>query len=176
MNADKEPGRFEAALRAPFRLLDWLFVVVFLFAVAHICWSSRRIEWLLLCLLPPLGALAAVRSPNSRPSTKLTAALFLALISLGDVLALFNPSLGQPLPGISTHENVVLQWYIMVYLVYGFAVFPPILFIRPLVDRWRRRPTYFHSFTCYLGLLLWLFMGPGVVFLVLYVLVGRHVR
>jgi hypothetical protein len=163
------------AIRAPFRLLDFVFTIVFLFAVAHVCWNARRLDWLYLFLGPPLFALIAYRSPKSRWSTRLIAAIFLALISVGDIVAFFSDlHTAKNFPGLSRHENFVLMWYVLIYMLYLFVIFPPVLFLRPLIDRWKGRPTYFHAFTCYLGLLTWLIMGPAVIYLLISALIYKH--
>ena len=164
MNTTTQSSSFEKAIRTPFRIIDFCFVVSFLIAVVHVCWNERRIDWVFLFLVPPLWAWVWTRSPRSRLSTKLIAAVFLALISLGDVVACFNVPVGNHLSGLSRHENIVLEWYVLVYLLYLFALLPPVLFMRPLIDRWRQRATYFHPVTCCLGLLVWLIMGPFAIY------------
>jgi hypothetical protein len=73
-----ESSPAEKAVREPFQILDAFYIVVFLFAVVHVCWNERRIDWLFLFLVPPLWALAVNRSPKSRWSTKLPASFFVA--------------------------------------------------------------------------------------------------
>jgi hypothetical protein len=89
--------------------------------------------------------------------------LFLARLNLGVIVLFLLP----PFKDLSAHEAGVLGWYVVVYFVFVFGVFPPVLFIRPLIDHHHHRKTYFSSFTCWLGIFAWFLVGPATVFLVL---------
>jgi hypothetical protein len=152
-------------IRLPIQLIDLILFALFMVAVTHLFLARLNFRVIVLFLMPPALALAARRSP--RWSTRLTAGIFLFLISIGDLAAFCLPRLSHMFKELSPHEAGVLGWYALVYLGFVFGVFPPVMFIRPLMDRHYHRKTYFSPFTCWLGLFAWLVVGPAVVLLVL---------
>ena len=93
------------------------------------------------------------------------AGIFLFLISLADFVAPLLPRLGSNFKTLPRHEAAVLEWYQIVYIIFVIVVFPPMLFVRPLIDRRFGRPSYFSPITCYLGLLLWLMLAPTAIWI-----------
>jgi MFS family permease len=146
-------------------LIDLILAALFLVAVTHLFLARLNFGVILLFLLPPAGALASRHSP--RWSTRLMGSIFIFLISIGDCAALFLPRLGHVFKELSPHESGVLGWYVLIYFGFGLGIFPPVLFIRPLIDHYYHRTTYLSPFTCWLGLLAWLIVGPATVLLVL---------
>jgi len=152
------------AIRIPTLLLDFFFLLFFLMAVGHAFLHTREFGPIFVCLFPPAVCYLYVHSPITRTSTKLVTALFLAMISLGDVMAYALPQFGKdPLPGTSPHESAVLSWYIGSYLLFVVVILPPVLFVRPLIARYQKRIAEFSIITCFLGLLLWIIMAPFVI-------------
>jgi hypothetical protein len=92
------------------------------------------------------------------------AGIFLTLIGLADLAAMVVPKLGRDFPMLPSREAIILDWYLVVYLGFGLGVFPLVLFLRPLIDRHKGRLTYFSPFTCWIGLMGWLAIGPIMLF------------
>jgi hypothetical protein len=149
-----------------FRFYDALFAAAFLYAAVRLAMAEQRPELLVLFILPPVFALAVRLSPRSLRSSRVLASLFLGLLTLGDVAAwcgLRMPASGGAWAVLSEHQRGMLGWYVLVYLAFLFVVFPPVLFVRPLLQIQRGEKPYFSRFTCNLGIVAWLLITPLVV-------------
>ncbi len=150
------------------KLLDYWLLGMFLLAVAQLLFVRGLDQGtLIVFLLPPSMAMVA-RAASPRRSTRVFAALFLTAVDLGEVVALF-PSWSlrfQHDSRLSPHANAVLGWYLLMYLLFVFCLFPPFLFGRGLVDKHRGCKDGFSRFTCILGLIAWLIMAPTMFWVV----------
>lgn len=152
------------ALR-PKTLLGYWTVAVFLAAVVRVfLLKGLDLRVFVLFLLPPFFAyIHALKS--ERRSTQIVAAAFLTAIDFGIALApvtwLF-PKLDL-MGNLSSHDNRLLSWYLVVYLLYVFEVLPLFLFIRTIRDHWLKRKAMLSKFTCILGLVAWLIIGPVMI-------------
>ena len=149
----------------PKSLLDYWTAAMFLAAVIRLfIIKGLDPRTLLLFLVPPLIALAN-KAFSDRLSTRVLGAVFLTLIgfgvALGRVRSLF-PNLCGVDPELSATDNRILTWYAIVYVLYLFSVVPLVLFIRGLIDHRRKRKAEFTKFTCILGLIAELIVGPGM--------------
>jgi hypothetical protein len=147
-------------LWTPLKAKDAIYGIALLLVVAHLLIIRGNPLILVLFGLPLALAFAARCDPSSRRSTRIIASIFLALVAAGDLVAPFVHLPGSSFPGLSPAESRMLEWYLIAYLLFIFVVFPPVLFIRPLLDRRRGRPAFFSAFTCYLGLFAWVTTGP----------------
>ena len=127
----------------------------------------RGIQPGILCLFLLPVLLALVSRSSERLSTRVVATGFLTLIDCGHLLAphpwLF-PNLPQIDQNLGQADNRILGWYALMYLLYGFVIFPPFLFGRGILDR-RTGRAEFTLFTNVLGLVGWFVTAPGFIWI-----------
>ena len=163
--ADEQESEISVVLQKfkPTSILDYWTVLAYLLAVGTlISLRGLDLDTLFFFLFPPTFAYIH-KNLSDRYSTRLMSALFLSLVGAGVTLASKNhlfPNLGGVDKGLSAEHNRILAWYAAVYLLYVFNVLPVVLFGRGLIDHVRRKPTQFSVFTCVLGLIAALFVGP----------------
>ncbi len=138
---------------------------MFLVAVIQLL-LIRGLDWRVLWVfaVPPLIAIGH-RAFSERTSNRVLATVFLTLVgfgvALGPVRTLF-PDLSGVDPELPPTSNRILTWYAIVYMLYVCPVLPLVLFIRALIDHRRKLKAEFSKFTCILGLIATLIVGPGL--------------
>jgi hypothetical protein len=154
------------AILKPISVLEWWTIAVFLGAIGQLLMiRGLDVKILLLFFYPPFLALV-FENLAQRKSSRFIAALFLTMLSLGEIPMRFPrlfPNLGKGGESqLAPEYNRLLAWYIIVYLLYVFLLLPLFLFTRGLIDHKRKRPAQFSKFTCVLGLFTCLVVGTGM--------------
>lgn len=126
----------------------------------------RGIEWraLLLFGLPPLMAFLFLHS--NQIGARRLALGFLLLIAVGACFAPFPgvlPKLGGVDRRLPQEADRLLAWYGAVYLLFALGVVPTWGLISNLRSSRTGMPAMISRFTCYLGLIVIVFMWPGMV-------------
>jgi hypothetical protein len=144
--------------------LGYWSAAAFLIAVIRLLLiQGIALSTLMLFLFPSFLAVAFQLS--DRRSTRVVATLFLTLVDIGVAIGPIPwvfPGLHPVDARLSQADNRTLAWYVLMYLLYIFAVLPPFLFGRGLFSR-KRKPGDFSTFTNVVGLVAWVLIGPLMV-------------
>lgn len=136
--------------------------LVFLFAVVQLYLVSGDLWVFVRYLLPPVFAYIFSLISESR-WTRFLCGLFLSAISLGVAIGpcmRVLPEMKPPHEGLPAKEGRILAWYLFQYVVFVLNVLPLYLFTVNLRNHKRGWPTDFSRFTCRLGLVAAIFIGP----------------